>query len=140
MAIIFPHIQWTITTDFIQDLYMPWIINKPKGWYVSIVSNFLNFKVKKEVLAFESIWIVKSCFAYEVYFYTFKLISSEPLLPFYLIGSTMPMFVSLCYFKYLWKSIKKYANKPPIFYLQLDNCVKDNKNQFVIYFVFNHLF
>jgi hypothetical protein len=50
------------------------------------VSNFFNFKVKKEVLAFESVWIVKSCFAYEVYFYTFKLISSEPLLPFTLLG------------------------------------------------------
>lgn len=28
----FPHVQWTITTDFMQDLYLPWIINKPKGW------------------------------------------------------------------------------------------------------------
>jgi hypothetical protein len=26
-------------------------------------------------------------------------------------------------------------NKPPILYLQLNNCAKDNKNQFVIYFV-----
>jgi hypothetical protein len=99
MAVTFPYIQWTITTDFMQDLYVPWIINKPKGWYVSNLRQiFFNFKVKKEVLACESVWIVKSSFAYEVYFfYTFKLTSSEPLLPFYLIGSTMPTFISPCY-------------------------------------------
>jgi hypothetical protein len=79
---------------------MPWIINKLKGWYVSNLHQiFLDFKVKKEVLAFESIWIVKSCFAYEIYFYTFKLTSSELLLAFYLIGSIMPTFISPCYLK-----------------------------------------
>jgi hypothetical protein len=43
-------------------------------------------------------------------------------------------------FNIFGKVSRSVPNKPPILYLQLDNCTKDNKNQFVIYFVFNHLF
>jgi hypothetical protein len=51
MAIIFPYIQWTIITDFMQDLYMPWIINKLKGWYVSNLHQiFLTSRFKKNFL------------------------------------------------------------------------------------------
>jgi hypothetical protein len=79
------------------------------------MSNFFNFKVKKEFLAFESVWIVKLCFAYEVYFYTFKLTSSEPLLPFYLIGSTIPTFISLCYSNIFGKISRSVLINPPSF-------------------------
>jgi hypothetical protein len=79
-------------------------------------SNFFNFKVKKEVLAFESVWIVKSCFVYEVYFfYTFKLTPSELLLPFYLIESTMPMFISPCYLDIFGKVSRSLPINPPTF-------------------------
>lgn len=28
----YPEISWTITTDFMQDLYMPWLAKAPKSW------------------------------------------------------------------------------------------------------------
>jgi hypothetical protein len=50
-AITFPHIQWTITTNFMQDLFLLWIINKPKGWYVpNLHQIFLTSRLKKKFL------------------------------------------------------------------------------------------
>ena len=31
----FPHLTWTITTDFMQDLFLPWFPTNPKSWYVA---------------------------------------------------------------------------------------------------------
>lgn len=31
----FPHLSWTITTDFMQDFPLPWVGNRPKGWFVN---------------------------------------------------------------------------------------------------------
>jgi hypothetical protein len=37
--------------------------------------------------------------------------------------------ISLLY-KFLWQSITNTSNLPFVLYLQLDNCAKDNKNQY----------
>lgn len=28
----FPHLTWTVTTDFMQDLFLPWFPTNPKSW------------------------------------------------------------------------------------------------------------
>ena len=71
-----------------------------------------DFQVEKKVLALESIWIVKSGFTHEVYFSAYNLTSSEPLLPFYLIGSTMPIFISH-YYSNTFGKVSKSARKNP---------------------------
>ena len=31
-ARLMPNMTWTITTDFMQDLYLPWLATRPKSW------------------------------------------------------------------------------------------------------------
>jgi hypothetical protein len=135
-ATAFPHVQWTVTTDFMQDLYLPWIVNRPKGWLNFFFSQLIFPQVKKEIHADESIWHNKSCPGNEVCncFVTLKDVRTlVAYLPHWEHNSNIH--ISLLY-KYLWKSIQNSQTIPTSIYLQLDNCAKDNKNQYVFLSLF----
>jgi hypothetical protein len=123
MAVIFPHIQRTIATDFMQDLYMPWIINKPKGWYVSNLHQiFLTSRLKKKFLPLKVFGLLNHALHMRFIFF---ILSNSYLQSLCCLSTSLG---AQCLVIYLWKSIKEFADKPPILYLQLDNCTKDNKN------------
>jgi len=42
-AATFPHLTWTLTTDFMADLAIPWVSTRPKNWYVPY--SITKFKV-----------------------------------------------------------------------------------------------
>jgi hypothetical protein len=115
MAVTFPHIQWTSTTDFMQDLYMLWIINKLKGWYVSNLQIFLTSKLKKKFLPLKVFGLLN----YALYMRFIFILSNSYLQSlcclFYLIGSTMPTFTSPCYLNIFGKVSRSVPINPPSF-------------------------
>jgi hypothetical protein len=54
-----PMDSWTITTDFMQDFFMPFLACRPKSWYGWVINYYCQ--VYDEVFGLESIWLHKFC-------------------------------------------------------------------------------
>jgi hypothetical protein len=52
-----PSQSWTITTDFMQDIYMPWKCKRPKSWYSSLIIFHIISQAQKKICALASVWL-----------------------------------------------------------------------------------
>lgn len=131
-AASFPVDSWTITTDFMQDLFQPYLCHRPKSWFLFFSSTFSNLRrFKLKFLPLKVFGYINSGTGqrYILFGKSFYL----DLFRFYVYylqywPHNANTHISLLY-QYIKEELRNHI-RPKVLYLQFDNCSKDNKNRY----------
>lgn len=110
-----------------------WTFLDATSRYIFSIKIFL--KVEKEKNTYESFWLHQSWSKQKVRCFKFVLNFFRVFLHYIPFWDDGPNNTISHLFNLLWQDISECDIIPPILYINLDNCVKDNKNNYIFAFV-----
>jgi len=124
-----PNISWAITTDFMQDLCLPWLPTRPKSWY-KLMMSLKYSRFRKKFLPLKVFGYINAATMKRYFVVKLQLILREYV---YFVANwthDANIHISLLYTA-IRKELIQNETCPSTLYLQFDNCAKDNKNRCV---------